>query len=145
MPALPLSALQPSKQLTNISFTNKSEGLNTNSKSKTSVATKSIIASPVKIGPGLQNLGNTCFLNSILQCLTYTTPLQTFLLSLKKHREQCKKANQFCIVCSMQNHVRACLSSNDKNRPIAPRSFASNLRKIAKQFRLGRQEGNQVS
>lgn len=42
------------------------------------------------IGAGLSNLGNTCFLNSVLQCLVYTPPLYNYLTSLE-HKQKCER------------------------------------------------------
>ena len=41
------------------------------------------------IGAGLYNMGNTCFLNSVLQCLLYTAPLYNYLMS-DDHKRECE-------------------------------------------------------
>lgn len=46
-----------------------------------------------RVGAGLHNLGNTCFLNSTVQCLTYTPPLANYLLS-KEHSRACEYLNR---------------------------------------------------
>lgn len=89
-----------------------------------------------RVGAGLHNLGNTCFLNSTVQCLTYTPPLANYLLS-REHARSCPQGS-FCMLCVMQNHlVQAFANSGNAIKPV---SFIRDLRKIARHFRFGNQE-----
>ncbi|KAI8812150.1 hypothetical protein BJ742DRAFT_674130 [Cladochytrium replicatum] len=91
----------------------------------------------IGVGPGLVNLGNTCFLNSVLQCLTYTAPLANFLLS-GSHTRVCKQ--KFCPLCDLQRHVSSCFAKSRQHNDITPTSIVRSLKAIAKHMRLGRQE-----
>nr|XP_002127053.1 ubiquitin carboxyl-terminal hydrolase 36 [Ciona intestinalis] len=90
-----------------------------------------------RVGAGLVNLGNTCFLNSALQCLTYTPPLANYLMS-NQHRAQCRVNGQFCMLCSLQHHQSASFGNGGKS--IRPMNILKNLRIIAKHLQFGRQE-----
>uniref|UniRef100_A0A669D8G8 Ubiquitin carboxyl-terminal hydrolase n=1 Tax=Oreochromis niloticus TaxID=8128 RepID=A0A669D8G8_ORENI len=89
-----------------------------------------------RVGAGLHNLGNTCFLNSTVQCLTYTPPLANYLLS-KEHSRVCHQSG-FCMICVMQNHIIQAFANT--GNAIKPVSFIRDLKKIARHFRFGSQE-----
>ncbi|XP_063790541.1 ubiquitin carboxyl-terminal hydrolase 42 isoform X2 [Pseudophryne corroboree] len=89
-----------------------------------------------KVGAGLQNLGNTCFVNSVLQCLTYTAPLANYMLT-REHSKTCHEQD-FCMMCVMQSHILQVLSNS--GNVIKPTNVINDLRRIAKHFRHGSQE-----
>ncbi|KAM9097467.1 ubiquitin carboxyl-terminal hydrolase 42 isoform X1 [Sarcophilus harrisii] len=89
-----------------------------------------------RVGAGLQNLGNTCFVNAALQCLTYTPPLANYMLS-HEHSKICHEQG-FCMMCTMQAHITQAL--NNPGNVIKPMPVINDLRRIAKHFRFGNQE-----
>uniref|UniRef100_A0A8C3V034 USP domain-containing protein n=1 Tax=Catharus ustulatus TaxID=91951 RepID=A0A8C3V034_CATUS len=81
-------------------------------------------------GAGLCNLGSTCYINVILQCLTYTPPLANYLLS-RDHSQLCHQQG-FCMMCIMEAHVRKVLRSSAN--VIWPRAVIRDLKFIGEEF-----------
>ena len=106
-------------------------------------------------GVGLTNQGNTCFVNSVLQALTFTAPLTGYLRSLRPDAERQKlqqykqekqlRAQQhkvlspvsFCMLAEMELHVRRVMVAA---KPFYPDSIIWQLKTLSGQFENGMQE-----
>ncbi|RUO96716.1 hypothetical protein BC936DRAFT_141569, partial [Jimgerdemannia flammicorona] len=89
------------------------------------------------IGPGLINRKNTCYLNSVLQCLAYTPPLANVLMS-GEHGKACTSRDA-CMMCELEGHV-ARIFSGKSGAAFYPDNIVRNLNRIASHLQVGRQE-----
>lgn len=69
-------------------------------------------------GAGLQNTGNSCYLNAALQCLTHTPPLADYMLS-REHSQTCCSP-QGCKMCAMEAHVTQSLLHSHAGNAMKP-------------------------
>ncbi|KAI0033752.1 hypothetical protein K488DRAFT_36143, partial [Vararia minispora EC-137] len=92
---------------------------------------------PSDIGKGLNNTGNTCFLNSALQCLLHTAPLHHVLN--KHEKSECRIKNGFCMSCALKTVMLESLTHRSR-ATLTPYQVTNGLRAIAKHMVRGRQE-----
>lgn len=84
---------------------------------------------------GLVNLGNKCFLNSILACLSNTLKLTDYFLSTKYKEDDPEQLNkrkpEYYLVLSYLNFL---INAWEKNQILKPKSFVENLSKFVKKY-----------
>ncbi|XP_075646169.1 ubiquitin carboxyl-terminal hydrolase 15 isoform X2 [Castanea sativa] len=84
---------------------------------------------------GLLNCGNSCYANAVLQCLTCTKPLITYLIHRSHSRACCVKG--WCLMCELEQHV---VMLRESGGPLSLSRILMHIRSINFQIGDGSQE-----
>ncbi|XP_037543191.1 ubiquitin carboxyl-terminal hydrolase 2 [Nematolebias whitei] len=83
---------------------------------------------------GLKNLGNTCFMNSILQCLSNTPELRDYCLWNVHHLDQRTSCRRSAALMEEFAKLIQGLWTSVNNEAISPSNFKSQIQKFAPKF-----------
>jgi ubiquitin C-terminal hydrolase len=97
-----------------------------------------------KIAPGFFNSGNTCYLNSTLQCLLHVPALSQYIIQdspiPKGSNADNNRSHQRTIFDIYQHIVADVWVKQSGKTAIRPSNIVQNIKRIGKHFRPGRQE-----
>ncbi|PIN16971.1 Ubiquitin carboxyl-terminal hydrolase [Handroanthus impetiginosus] len=84
---------------------------------------------------GLANCGNSCYANAVLQCLTFTRPVTSYLLQ-GLHSRTCSR-REWCILCEFEHLVR---KGQEMSCALSPVGILSQIQRIGSHLSHGREE-----
>ena len=90
-------------------------------------------------GGGLRNLGNTCFMNSSLQCLAYIPPFVQYFIDVGSKKCNNHKYYEYCVWKDISYLLPKIINLSD-NKYYSPNNLFRHLRSISNNLRPGRQE-----
>ncbi|XP_012081651.1 ubiquitin carboxyl-terminal hydrolase 17 isoform X2 [Jatropha curcas] len=77
---------------------------------------------------GLRNCGNSCYANTVLQCLAFTRPLTSYFVRRKK---------EWCFICEFESLI---LKAREGESPLSPIRILSKIEKIGSHLGHGKEE-----
>ncbi|XP_051143968.1 ubiquitin carboxyl-terminal hydrolase 17-like [Andrographis paniculata] len=84
---------------------------------------------------GLVNSGNSCYANAVLQCLTFTRPITSYLLQ-GLHSKTCQRKG-WCLICEFERLIQ---KGQEVKSPLSPAGILSQIQRIGSHLSHGREE-----